>query len=123
MGGGRLRPRMMRNRLFISLSCWAHYGKGNPLGFFFTQANFRWVSDWSAWAAGQLQDAGEINPLLPVYLSINVVLDSPSVSQIQDAGIELCQSEADGVFMWEWRPEDFEALRPAMEAIASACGE
>jgi hypothetical protein len=92
------------------------------VGFFFTQANFSIARDWSAWAAQQIADARGINVALPVYLSMNVISYPPSAAQLQEAGIALCGSEADAVFMWEWQPEEFEALRASMEIIAAACG-
>jgi hypothetical protein len=75
---------------------WLAQGLGETdyahLGFIFTQSNFRQTQDWSAWAAAQLDEARQINPAWPVYLSINVITDMPSPEQVQEAGIALRQT-------------------------------
>ncbi len=104
---------------------WLAQGLGetsyDQFGYLFTQTNFQHTHDWSAWAQQQLADAQWFNG--PLWLSINVSTANPTLAQIRDAGVTLCQTDAAGVLMWKWpvgfgRPEAYQA----MAAIARACG-
>jgi len=92
----------------------------DQLGYLFTQTNFQRTSDWSGWAERQIDEAAWFDG--PLWLSMNVVTGNPTVAQIQDAGVALCQA-GDGVMMWRW-PTGFDrpGMAEVMQEIATACG-
>lgn len=70
------------------------------LDYLFVQTNFNKTKNWTAWAQEKFNEAEWFDG--PVYLSINAYTGNPTVEQVENAAIELCQSNAAGVLIWKW---------------------